>query len=124
MNTNTMMGFIVLLILATVLGDTESDVLQKEMQERLDMELKDLPLTEMEEKILLQEFEALESALLEDDLPEEAEETRNSREKRCNAINTPCKKGSSICCSGLVCTEPSLYGIWWGTYFCERPKKS
>uniref|UniRef100_A0A1D0BWC6 U19-hexatoxin_Hi1a_2 n=1 Tax=Hadronyche infensa TaxID=153481 RepID=A0A1D0BWC6_HADIN len=120
---NTMIGFIVLLVLAIVLGDPELDALRKELDERFDMEFKDGPMSEIQEKLFLQELEALDSELLEDDPQTDTYENSNFREKRCSGSDTPCYKGSKMCCRGLECTEPALYGIWYKSYFCKRPKK-
>nr|W4VSA7.1 RecName: Full=U16-barytoxin-Tl1e; Short=U16-BATX-Tl1e; AltName: Full=Toxin ICK-29; Flags: Precursor [Trittame loki] len=110
------LSFLVL-VLATKFGDANEGVNREQTKEVIQNEFRGDFLNEMAAMSLLQQLEAIESALLE------KEADRNSRQKRCNGNNVPCGPDHPPCCSGLSCEETFGYGWWYKSPYCVRPSK-
>nr|W4VS20.1 RecName: Full=U16-barytoxin-Tl1a; Short=U16-BATX-Tl1a; AltName: Full=Toxin ICK-25; Flags: Precursor [Trittame loki] len=111
----TIIVFLSLLVLATKFGDAKEGVNQEQKKEVTQNEFRVEYLNEMAAMSLLQQLEAIESALFE------KEAGRNSRQKRCNGKNVPCGANHSPCCSGLSCEETFGYGWLYKSPYCVIP---
>uniref|UniRef100_A0A4V2H9J2 U28-Hexatoxin-Hc1a_2 n=1 Tax=Hadronyche cerberea TaxID=1107879 RepID=A0A4V2H9J2_HADCE len=100
---NTLIAFGVLLLLSTTLGDTDDKVNHEKILERTE-------LSDISEELLLQQLEAVETALMEKERLEEMEEDGNSREKRCMALNVPCDSHFK-CCKIWYARNLHLHGL-------------
>nr|W4VRW1.1 RecName: Full=U17-barytoxin-Tl1c; Short=U17-BATX-Tl1c; AltName: Full=Toxin ICK-37; Flags: Precursor [Trittame loki] len=110
----TIIVFLSLLVLATKFGDAKEGVNQKQKKEVTQNEFREEYLNEMAAMSLVQQLEAIERALFEN------EAGRNSRQKRCLGENVPC--GDNIpCCGKLSCEKTFGYPWWYKSPYCVKP---